>query len=108
MSFNEALRVCMLNRFSCVQFFATLWTMARLAPLSIGFNRHKYWSELPCPPPENLPHPGIEPASPAAPALQADSLWLNCLGSPRHSVLLGQGTGKTGLQRVRYLQELIL
>ena len=32
------------------------------APLLTGFSRHEYWSGLPCPPPGDLPHPGIEPA----------------------------------------------
>ena len=35
------------------------WTVARQAPLSLGFSRQKYWSGLPCPPPENLPDPGM-------------------------------------------------
>ena len=39
------------------------WTVACQAPLSMGFSRQDYWSGLPCPPPEDLPHPGIEPAS---------------------------------------------
>ena len=47
------------------------WTVARPAPLSMGFFRQEYWSGLPCPPPEDLPNPGMEPASSA---LQADSL----------------------------------
>ena len=38
---------------------------------SMGFSRQEHWSGLPCPPPGDLPDPGIEPASPA---LQADSL----------------------------------
>ena len=40
------------------------------------FSRHEYWSELPFPSPGHLPNPGIEPVSPVAPALQADSLPL--------------------------------
>ena len=56
---------------SCVQLFATLWTVARQAPLSLGFSRQEYWSGLPFPSPEDLPNPGIEPGSPA---LQADAL----------------------------------
>ena len=48
-----------------------LWTVACQAPLSMAFSRQEYWSGLPCPPPENLPNPGIEPRSPT---LQADSL----------------------------------
>ena len=59
----------MLSCLSHVRLFATLWTVARQAPLSMGFSRQEYWSGLPCPPPGDLPHPGIEPGSPAAPAL---------------------------------------
>ena len=58
-----------LNHFSRVQLCATLWTVARQAPLSMGFSRQDYWSGLPCPPPGDLPHPGIKPASVRSPAL---------------------------------------
>ena len=51
---------CMLNHFSCVRLFATLWTVALQAPLSMGLSRQEYWSGLPCPPPRDLPDPGIE------------------------------------------------
>ena len=51
--------------------FATQWTVARQAPLSIEFSRQKYWSGLPFPSPGDLPDPGIEPGYPA---LQVDSL----------------------------------
>ena len=58
-----------------------LWTIAHQAPLSTGFSRgfsrQEYCSGLPCPPPGGLPEPGIEPESPAAPALQASSLLLS-------------------------------
>ena len=56
---------------SHVQLFATLWTMAQQAPLSMEFSRQEYWSGLPFPTPVDLPDPGIEPGSPS---LQADSL----------------------------------
>ena len=46
-----------LSHFSCVQLFA------RQAPLSLGFPRQEYGSEVPFPSPEDLPDPGIEPAS---------------------------------------------
>ena len=52
---------------------ATLWTIACQAPLLMGFSRKRYWSGLLFPPPEDLPHPRIEPASPAPPAWQVDS-----------------------------------
>ena len=53
---------------SHIQLFMTPWTVARQAPLSMGFPRQEYWSGLPFPPPGNLPNSGIERASPAAPA----------------------------------------
>ena len=59
----------MLSRFSCVQLFVTLWTVAHQAPLSMGFSRQEYWSGLPCPPPGDLPDPGMESASLMSPAL---------------------------------------
>ena len=40
----------MLSHFSGVRLFATQWTVARQAPLFMGFFRQKYWSGLPCPP----------------------------------------------------------
>ena len=59
----------MLSCFSHVWLFATLWTVDRQAPLSMGFSRQEYWSGLPCPPPGDLPDPGIEPTSLISPAL---------------------------------------
>ena len=57
-------------------------TVVCQAPLSVGFSRQEYRSGLPCPPPEDLPDPGIKLKSPVASALQADSLLLSYLGSP--------------------------
>ena len=68
-----------LSHFSCVWLLVSLWTVAHQAPLSMGFSRQEYWRGLPCPPPGDLPHPGIEPVSSA---LQADSLLLSHWGSP--------------------------
>ena len=45
--------------FSHVGLFATPWTVAHQAPLSMGFSRQEYWSGLPCPPPGDLPNPGL-------------------------------------------------
>ena len=44
---------------------ATPWTVTCQAPLSMGLPRQEYWSGLPFPSPRDLPHPGIEPESPA-------------------------------------------
>ena len=54
--------IYMLSHFCHVWLFATLWTIAFQAPLSMGFSRQEYWSVLPCPPPGDLPGPWIEPA----------------------------------------------
>ena len=64
---------CVFSRFSRVWLFATLWTVACQAPLSMGFSRQKYQSRLPCAPPRDLSNPGTEPTS-VSPALQVDSL----------------------------------
>ena len=60
--------------------FATPWTVACQAPLSMGFSRQKYWSGLPFPSPEDLPYPGVKPGSPS---LQADSLLTELQGMPQ-------------------------
>ena len=52
----------------------TLRTVAHQASLFNGFSRQEYWSGLSCPPPGDLPDPGIEIASSAAPESQVDSL----------------------------------
>ena len=63
-----------LNSFISVKPFATLWTVTHKASVSLGFSRQEYWIGVPCPPPEDLPDPGTEPVSLAAPALQVESL----------------------------------
>ena len=47
----------------------TPWTVAYQAPLSMGFSSQEYWNGLLCPPPGDLPNPGIEPISLMSPAL---------------------------------------
>ena len=61
--------VCMLICLSCVQLFMTPWTVAKQAPMSVGFSRQEYWSELPCPPQGDLPNPEIKPQCLMFPAL---------------------------------------
>ena len=73
----------MISYFSHVQVFVTLWTIACQAPLSMGFSRQEYWSELPCPPPENHLDPGIKPISPA---LQGILDLLSHLGSAKGGI----------------------
>ena len=64
---------------SRVQLFVTPWTITYQAPLTMGFSRQEYWSELPFSSPGDLPDPGIELRSPA---LQADSLPSKPLEKP--------------------------
>ena len=45
------------------------WAVAHQTPLSMEFSRQEFWSGFPFPTPGDLPDPGIEPASPASPAL---------------------------------------
>ena len=73
------LHVCMLSH---VWLFVTPWTGACQTPLSMGFSGQESWSGLLCLPPRDLPDPGIEPVSPVALELQADSLLLSHGGSP--------------------------
>ena len=56
--------VCLLSH-AVMSDSAIPWTVARQAPLAMGFSRQEYWSGLPFPPPGDLPDPGIEPACPA-------------------------------------------
>ena len=85
---------------SVTQSYPTLcdpMTVTCQAPLSMEFSRQKYWSGLSFPSPEDLPDPGIKPASPA---LQADSLPPSHLGSPSVST---DGTDILLVSKLRYL-----
>ena len=53
----------MLSRFSCVQLFVTLWTIAYQAPLSMEFSRQEYWNGLPFLSSKDRTNPGVKPAS---------------------------------------------
>ena len=65
----ECVSARVLRSFKCVRLLATLWTVARQAPLSMGLSRQEYWSGLPFPSQGNLPDPGTEPESLLSPAL---------------------------------------
>ena len=67
---------------SHIPLFEIPWTVARQAPLSMGFSRQEYWSQLPCPPPGDLPKPGIKPRSPTS---QTDSLLSESPGKPMNT-----------------------
>ena len=74
---------------------ATPWTVAHQATLSMEFSRQEYWSGLPCPPPGDLPNPGIEPRSLK---LQVDSLLSEPPGKPKN----------TGMESLSLLQGIFL
>ena len=74
---RKKVKVKLLSR---VRLFATPWTVAYQAPLSMGFSRQEYWSGLPFPSPGDLPNLGIEPGSPA---LQTDALLSEPPGKPQ-------------------------
>ena len=71
---------------SRVWLFVATWTLARQAPLSMGFSRQGYWKGLSFPTPGDLPDPGSEPTSLTSPELLADSLPLYNLGPGSASV----------------------
>ena len=71
MTTGKTISLTKVNSLSRVRLFASPWTVANQAPLSMGFSRQEYWSELPFPSPGDLPDPGIEPWSPA---LSTDAL----------------------------------
>ena len=56
---------CRLSHFSHAWLFATLWTIAYQAPLSMEFSSQKYWSGFPCPLSVDLTNPGVKSTSPA-------------------------------------------
>ena len=66
LGFLGGVRACGL---SCVQLFATPWTVAHQAPLFMGFSWQEYWNGLPFPPPGDLPDRGIKLASLVSPVL---------------------------------------
>ena len=84
----------LLSHFSHVQLFVTLWTVARQAPLSMGFPRQEYWSGFPDSQPGDLSDPGVEPETPA---LQVDSLPSKLPGKPNNHVF----SSVQSLSRVR-------
>ena len=93
---RAVLRVCVSLQ-SCV-IFATLWTVARQGPLS----RQEYLSVLPCCSPEDLPSPGIEPASLTSTCIH----W--SLSSPTGGGLAQMQTDSAGPRLVMVQQGLAL
>ena len=73
---------CILGYFSHVQLFATTWTVALQASLSMGFSTKGYWSGLLFPAPGDLPDPGIEPVSLMLPARAGEFLTTSATRKP--------------------------
>ena len=71
--------IVVVQSLNSVRLFAIPWTVALQAPPSMGFSRQEYWSGLPFPSPEDLPHPRLDPR---LLHWQLDSLPLSHLGSP--------------------------
>ena len=69
---------------TCMQLCLTLCdpTDCSPPPLSIGLSQQEYWSGLPFPFPGDLPDPGIEPTSPASPALIGRFFTAEPVGKP--------------------------
>ena len=84
---KQQLRICIYyllcaQSLSRVRFVAYPRTGAHQAPLPKKFSQQKYWSRSPCPPPGDLPNPGVEPTSPASPALASRFLTTDPPGKP--------------------------
>ena len=77
---------CVLSCFSCIQLFATIWSVAHQAPLFMGFSRQEYGSGLPCTPPGDLPDPGMNLCLQHLLHWQSGSLSLCHLGRRHNSV----------------------
>ena len=83
--------VCVRARTVMSWLFATPWTVAHQAPLSMGFSRQEYWSGLPLPSPGALPNPGVEPVSLVSPVLAGLFFTTAPPGKPLNSVTLCHG-----------------
>ena len=70
------------SHFSNIRLFVASWTVAYQPPLSMEFSRQEHWSGFPCPPPGDLPDPGIEPRSPVSPALAGGFFTVEPPGKP--------------------------
>ena len=94
--------VCVLRHSSHCQLFATPWTVACQASLSMGFSRQEYWSGFPCPPPGDLPHLGISVSYVSCTGKQIlhnySTTWVDKEMATHSSVLAWRipGTGEPG------------
>ena len=108
----------MLSRFTHIQLFGTLWTIARQAPLSMGFSSQDYWSGLPFPSPGDLSDSGIQPTSLTSTALarrlfttsvtQKATIYISTLPKKYDKICTRATCGKlqTSDERMRKIKEL--
>ena len=80
---SHPLHACMLTHFNRAWLCLNLWTVAYQALLFMGFSRQQHLSVLPCPPPRDLPDPGIESKSLRFPVLAGrffttSATWESC------------------------------
>ena len=83
----NVIRLRCVQSLNCVRFFATPWTIGHQASLSMGFSRQEYWSGLPFPSSRDLLDPGIEPLSPASPALAGKFFTTSAIWEARNKLM---------------------
>ena len=95
-------------RFNCVWLFMILWTVARQAPLSMGFSRQEYWNGLPCPPPGDLLDWGIKPKPLTSSALGSGFFTISTTWEAQFWIIIIKNTPCWGLRWscVCFLQKL--
>ena len=84
----KCMHACMLSHFSCVCLFATLWTAARQATLSMGFSRQEYWRGLPCSPPGDLPDPRVRTCVSCGSFIVGGFFTAELPGKPENSLII--------------------
>ena len=105
----SAKHVVFVQSLSRVRLFASPWSIAHQAPLSMGFPRQEYWSGFPFPSPGDLPHPGIKPMSPALAGgfftIEPSTHTQSSMGTPQSTMALAGPvivllrTGESGGQK---------
>ena len=82
----------MFSHFSCLQLFASLWTVAPHVPPTMEFSRQEYWSGLPCPPPWDLPYARMELEPLLSPVLAGGLFTTRATQEAPHTSLMYSNT----------------
>ena len=93
---------------TCAQLFATPWTVARQAPLSMGFSSQEYWSGFLFPPPGDLPDPGIEAVSLVSPSFAGRFFTTEPPGRPTAFTGLSQVGSRAKVREAASLEQMVL